>query len=567
MWTRSRTDRAADGPFGALLWLFFSRFFDKESLSPQGEPSANVVQTLGILASPGVFVLLLLFFNPNPVTPQDIVVLRCLFLTFSMAVIGFAVVFEWDAIFPDRRDFQVLFPLPLPMWRLFLAKTAAFLLFLGMFLLAVNGAVALLWPVLFGGNFLKVIASHLVAAVASGLFIAFVAASVQGVLLIVAPARYFRSVVTCVQTMLMAVMVMMLLLSPFIAGGAGLIDKNVSIARWMPAYLFLGLHERMLPAVHSPALMDFGSIALHALGWAAGMFALTHIPLFLRHTRKLADPPPVHASGPGGLHRGLNSVLDRWLLREPMQEAVFHYIGQTIARSMKHRMFLAVYAGFGAALVIITVAPFAVIRHGAPTISITDDTARAAMMGVPLMLSFVMISGLRAAFSFPAELSANWSFQMSGANQTGPCMAAMRKWILVCAVVPLFLLMIPFSLAFFPWQTALFQFVYGVMLSAFLAELFFPDFVRIPFTCGYFPSRNNLVWLIAMYVTGLILYGSRMADLEIRLLARPLEATLFFALAAPCCAWLWKWRERFNSEERFEYLGDDDPMVRSLGLE
>jgi hypothetical protein len=41
-------------------------------------------------------------------TGWDIVYLRCLFLAFSMSLIGFIVVFEWDAIFPDRRNYQVL---------------------------------------------------------------------------------------------------------------------------------------------------------------------------------------------------------------------------------------------------------------------------------------------------------------------------------------------------------------------------------------------------------------------------------------------------------------------------
>ena len=41
------------GVFGTLVRHFFSRFFDTESLSPQGEAEAGVIQTLGILAVPG----------------------------------------------------------------------------------------------------------------------------------------------------------------------------------------------------------------------------------------------------------------------------------------------------------------------------------------------------------------------------------------------------------------------------------------------------------------------------------------------------------------------------------
>src|SRR5580700_9111672 len=117
------TSKPFASTFGVLVRLFFSRFFDKESLSPQGDPEANVVQTLGILAAPGGFIFLLLYLLGEPVrTGWNLVSVRCLFLWFSMVVVSFVVVFEWDALFLDRRDYQVLLPLPLPLWKVFLAK-------------------------------------------------------------------------------------------------------------------------------------------------------------------------------------------------------------------------------------------------------------------------------------------------------------------------------------------------------------------------------------------------------------------------------------------------------------
>ena len=56
MWSPSSIAQA--GIFRELMWHFFGRFFDKESLSPQGEPEAGAIQMLGILAPPGGFVAL-----------------------------------------------------------------------------------------------------------------------------------------------------------------------------------------------------------------------------------------------------------------------------------------------------------------------------------------------------------------------------------------------------------------------------------------------------------------------------------------------------------------------------
>ncbi len=550
-----------DDRFSVLVRLFFSRFFDKESLSPQGDAGANVGQTLGILATPGGFISLLLYFNPQIKTGWNLVSIRCLFLAFSMSVISFIVVFEWDAIFPDRRDYQVLFPLPVPLWKLFLAKMTAFILFLGLFLVAINGIVTLFWPIVFDdGNFVVVMGTHLLVVTAAGLFSAFAAASIQGLLLIVIPARIFRFVATCAQTILLTVMVMFFFISPLIAGEIRpMTGAYPELTRWIPAYWFSGLYELMRPVVRSQALLSLGKTGVLALGSAIGVFALTHLPMYLRHTRKMIETPPSSPTGPGRLHLALNAVVDRLLLKNPVQEAVYHYIGQTITRSMKHRLFLAVYAGFGAALVVISVAPFLVVGPGSFVILVNDSPTRATLMSVPLTLSFVLVSGLRAAFNFPAELTANWAFQMAGANHTRQCLMAMRKWTVVCGVIPLFLLLTPFSLAFFPWPVALFQFFCGVTLSILLMEVMFFDFTKIPFTCGYFPSRNNLVWLIAIYVGGLILYSSRMANLEIRSMAQPLDAAVFFCVSALVWLMVWKWHDRAGSQISLDYLGDDDP--------
>src|ERR1035437_2702656 len=63
--------RRAPGVFGTRVRHFFSRFFDTESLSPQGEPEAGVIQTLGILAVPSAFFVLL--FRPLTLTGWNLV--------------------------------------------------------------------------------------------------------------------------------------------------------------------------------------------------------------------------------------------------------------------------------------------------------------------------------------------------------------------------------------------------------------------------------------------------------------------------------------------------------------
>ena len=46
------------------------------------------------------------------------------FVLYSMVVMGFVMVFEWDALFPDRKDYIILTPLPLGGRSIFFAKVA-----------------------------------------------------------------------------------------------------------------------------------------------------------------------------------------------------------------------------------------------------------------------------------------------------------------------------------------------------------------------------------------------------------------------------------------------------------
>ena len=117
------------------------------------------------------------------------------------------------------------------------------------------------------------------------------------------------------------------------------------------------------------------------------MFLLTFLPGYRGHARRVLETTPPAAAGPGRLRTAFDRLLRRTLLRHPVEYAVFHFISQTITRSLKHRLFLATYGGFGAA--------YAVMTFGG---------GRPGLLVLPLTLSFILVSGLRAAFNFPAEL-------------------------------------------------------------------------------------------------------------------------------------------------------------------
>jgi hypothetical protein len=533
-------------PNRLLVRHFFGRFFDAESLSPQGEPAAGVIQTLGILAVPGAFFVLL--FRPLTLWGWSLVSVRYMFVLYSMVVMGFLMVFQWDALFPDRRDYQILTPMPLRLSAVFVAKAEALALFLVIFLVDINFFSFLFWPGVDGGkNALDILWAHVAAVLAAGLFAALAAAAVQGVLATVLSGRTLRRVSVAAQTLAMAALVMVFFLIPLIAFSTEqLVQRNSPLLQWFPGFWFVGLYEQLRPVTDSEALRSLGARATTALWIVAGVFVATFLPGYRLLSRRVAETPEPAAAGPGRVRQWADRALRRTVLRDPVQSAVFHFITQSLTRSAKHRLFLATYGGFGAAVAVLSL-----------------GSGSGGLLTLPLTLSFVLVSGLRAAFNFPSELSANWCFQTGELFPTARYLAATRKWVVILGILPLFALLAFVEFARFPWQAALFHLGFGILLSLLLAEAMFVGFRKVPFTCAHFPGKVNLVFLGVIYVFGFTMYSRTMARVEVWLIDRPAAAALFFLCGAAALWAAGRWR---IAAPALDYEDRGDPVIRSLGL-
>jgi hypothetical protein len=536
--------------FSILVRHSFGRFFDKESLSPQGEPAANLAQLLGIIAAPGgFFVILLLSLSPFG---WGLIAMRYFYVSFSMAVMGLIIVFEWDALFPDKRDYLILGPLPIGLGKLFLAKVVALGLLLGLFLFDMNAVCTLFWPAVDRGpGALQIMGAHAAAVTSAGLFTALSIGSVQGLLSLFLTGATYRRISVAVQTIFMAALVMLLFLTPMLGMTylPELVKQNSPPLYWFPGFWFIGLYEFLNPAMRNPVLTGLATRATWGLIGAAILFLLTFLPGYRRHARKALEAPVPKAFGPGRVQLALIRFLNRRLLPDPVGRGVFHFITQTIVRSPKHRLFLATYGGLGAALVVMNMGAGG---HG--------------LLRLPLILSFILVSGLRAAFNFPSDPRANWAFQITEASLARAYIRATRRWIVVCAIAPLFLLIAPIELLSFRWPAALFHLAFGFILSVLLMEAMFFGFRKVPFACSYLTGRTNLIGLGVLYIFGFTTYADLMARLELRLMAQPLTAIVFIAAAAIAWHGFACWRDSRPDAGALNFIDAGDPEVRTLQL-
>ena len=204
----------------------------------------------------------------------------------------------------------------------------------------------------------------------------------------------------------------------------------------------------MLPGQPAgPVFHELAGLARQGLAISAAAFAVTYLAGYRRHARRVMQSVEGAEGAPGRLRTAFDAAVNRWLLPHPLERATFHFINNTILRNAKQRLFLATYGGIAVALALPAVLQIGA-RPGRPSLSFHA----AGLLSVPLTLSFFAVSGLRAAFNFPAELRANWIFQICESEDSMPHMRAARKWIVLMGMAPLFGLLAPIEVYFRGWR-------------------------------------------------------------------------------------------------------------------
>ena len=278
---------AIENAYAVLIRHFFARFFDKEALSPQADAEVNLGPILGLLAAPSAFMVFLVL--PLGLSRWGLVTFRYFFVSLSMVVMAFIVICEWDALFPDRRDYQILTPLPLKLPTLFITKIVA----LGVIPECVPCGCEFLRPAVVACCRFErghVVERHLRALFSAvfggGLFAALAAASVQGIIISVLSGDAFRRVSVCLQTLLLGALVMLFFLTPMLGHRMEFLVKTQHQALYyFPPFWFVGLYESLCPATRNPLLISLGGIAIQALLGVPAFLYSPICPAMERHGR------------------------------------------------------------------------------------------------------------------------------------------------------------------------------------------------------------------------------------------------------------------------------------------
>jgi hypothetical protein len=559
--------------FSILTRHFFDRFFQNDIVDFEDQMKEKVIAGMAFLAILGVQVAnAILFKYPFLEEEGPSWIDKCFFIWMFMLLLGFLTIVEWDVIFPDRRDYLNIIPLPVPVRTFFLAKSASFFLLIGLYSLAVHAPASFSF-----GYFLarfrsssplgifRYMAAHLVAGSAANVFLFFLCVFIQGLLMSLLSYGLYKRISLLIRFVLLTGIAFLLLVSltasvSFIPASfsdfAGLKDARDPTLFLFPPLWFTGLYEYLLGS-RDPFFAALSRLALvSVLASVLAFFAAAAVS-YNRHLKRSLEVRRGRLDL-GRLKGLLSGAFDFVFLRNPTQRAVFHFFGRTLARSTIHKMRLFNYLSVASALALIMLSTTQLLRSH---MSFSNRT----LLAIPLVLSFFLLLGIRTLANVPAALEANWVFQLTERTPRRHYYAGVRKAIFFEALVPLFVLVYAFHCFLWGWKPALQHALYGLAASVVLLELFFLRFPKIPFTCTYVPGKAkvHLYWL--PYVIGFYLYVSLLSSLERFLFAFPRYFINYYVICGVVFAGLRLYENLiFYRRQPFVFEEEPEPVMISL---
>ncbi len=488
---------------------------------------------------------------------------KYMFVVFSMAITGVVTVFKWDDLLPGRRDFTNLTVLPIRIRTIFLTKLLALVAFEILFALDINVVSSIMFPIIvmeergpIGATF-HFMGAHALSVVAASAFAFFFFLALVGVLMSLLPNHLFRRVSRCFQFASLVCLSMMLFLGPKVASLLDSFDQgDAPFLTLLPPVWFLGLYQQ-LHGQASGAFYSLSAISLDALAVVVVASLLCYGLSYRRHFMQVPETRIAARQGPGRIKCLLLRLVDRWLLKNSVEQACFRFALTMLARSSKHCLLLSGYLAIGLAVALQSFLGSGTGHSG----------INAEVLSVPLSIIFFLLSGFRFVFDLPSERRANWLFRITSVESYDAGRGVAKKLMMGSASVVLLLFCLPLYAWFFGVKVAAAHIGFALVLSWFLTEILLLRFYKIPFTCSYLPGKSNMVLVCALYLAGFLLFSFGMAAFECWMMQEPVRVLVFLGVACAVWAGVALCRSELLTEpERITFEEEPEPTVQTLNL-
>ncbi len=504
-----------------LTRLFFERALDNDVLSPRTGLEMGLAGALGVLAMPGVllptFGILKYTYPFSSFAARNVSSLgdKCLFVLLAMVAMGALAALQWDTLRPDRRDYQILVPLPVSLTTLLVAKASALGLTFAVFAAAAMSAAPVLFPAVMYATadvgalgVARAMAAHAFAVLSAAAFAFFGMLALNGVLVAALGPRRFRRVSPWIQSAAIFTAAVVFLLLPLVASLTWpLVERGGLAARLAPQVWFVGVYQA-IAGLGDPFWREMAALGVLGVFAAVSVAAATLLVGYRRHVSTTLESAGAGAIRRKAAQRGLGWIGGLVTGRDPARLALFSFTMKTMTRSPRHRMILAAFLGMGCAVSAVGLATVMWRTSGLVQPSPT------AIMAVQHVLTFFLVAALAVGASVPSDLAANWIFRLLAGRHPDAWLAGFRRAVLAAGVIPLLAVLFPINAALIGWSRASAHALIGLIMSAVLVEAVLFGFRRAPFACAVAPGAGGPKARWALYWLGFTMFASALARIE-----------------------------------------------------
>lgn len=527
-------EKRREQPFWRLVQLFVERIFRGGGDSDTEGLDLGIGLVLTLLAMPGGFVSVLLFDKYGSLLQWlrgqlhvDTLLMSLpdeyFFIVLSMTVTGAVAVWRWDAIFPDRRDYMNLAHLPVSSRTIFFANLVAVLFLVGLVAIDANGVSCLLFPMVVSWSegtlpfFVKFALVHASAVLLASVFAFFAVFLVLGLLMAVLPPKAFRRLSIYARGIIVVYLVTLLCTTFAIPE---MLRRTIGPA---PAWSFFFPSTWFVSACQALrgrsnlAMVELARLCLPALGSVILVALAAYAIGYRRHFIKIAEV----SDGSDVSHEPWSwrfPSLEQRLLPTPFVRGCFRFVTKTLMRSEAHRLVLTGVSGLALVL-----ASQALMNAHQEATSWRDAALTSDALSIPFILTFLLLIGLRIVFEIPAEIRANWIFQLmldADSQESEP----LARRVLLLPTLP-WILAATFALYSYLEGVAIATLHTLVVLawSLLLTNILLIRFRKLPFTCSLPVFKQHSIVILISLCFGFLIYAGSTAEFESSALRQPIR--------------------------------------------
>lgn len=526
-------------PYRLLTRHFLRQFLENDLISPDADRTQllAVVGAMALCLTLFISFFLSAYYAMVILMPGQLAVLslddKFFYLSLGMIATALLAASQWDNLAIDPRDVSILEPLPVRAGTIRRAKLSAVAIVGSAIAIGVNvfPSVIFPWLLVFSLRQMSVVSlfglmvTHAVVAVAASAFGYLVIIALREVLAAVLGPRWFTRVSPWVQGVLIVALGSALLLLP--STGKRVAQQGFEGWRAMaPPTWFLGAYEMaaghviadlprrvMRPiqaardeaaaALYRERRSQFPVMARRAQVATGLTFAIAFVAYLwqARHLPALAPGPPPSRRRRWRL---AGSIVNALLASHPAARAGFAFTLAAMWRSNTHRLTLACAAAAGFAMAIVALSG-ATVEAGAG--------ASARLLSMQPLLFGTLLVGFRHVIRVPAELRANWGFQLAWRGRDRAFVAGARGAAIVALVLPALAVLMPLFAFVLGPQQALVHAGLGLAGAIVFLEALLLQYDKVPFTCTYVPSENAKA-LVPIYTIVFFIVVSAFARMQ-----------------------------------------------------